>query len=304
MLRDLFVIDPPATRNEIETEKGGLLPGTGSWIFDPPEEKDGELDLQHPGKAYSIFSEWWTDDESQVLWIRGDPGKGKTILAISLIDEIRRRLGIQQQPNFNNHTLAYFFCVHNNEEKNHTAYIVRSLLWQVLSEQPRLATPFRQKYDKQKKEHLLSTSAAALHSLLEVFDRTLNDPRFHAYFVIDALDECSEESRDILKNYLKSLRTSKDEKVRSKIKWLVTVRNDIELWGGALTVSLEENSKHVNKAVDQYVGDRVKELALAKEYDCELRASVEKYLRERANGTFLWAALACKRAWGAQSQIS
>jgi hypothetical protein len=297
MLQDLSVIDPTTVKNEIETDKGELLPETGSWIFNNPsvEEKDDGMNLKDLRMAHSTFAMWWADDQSQVLWIRGDPGKGKTMLAISLIDEIKSRLGRQKFPSSDKHTLAYFFCIHTDDRKNHAAYILRSLLWQILREHPSLAKPLRLKYDSEK-EDIFSISKTGLQSLLVGLDHTTDNPNFHGYFVIDGLDECSEESRDIFLRYLEKVKTSNEGK-RGKIKWLVTVRNEVRLWDGALAISLEENAQHIEKAINQYVSQKVEALALDKaydDYDPTLRTSVENHLRERAKGTFLWVALACK----------
>ncbi|XDG07616.1 hypothetical protein ABKA04_007231 [Annulohypoxylon sp. FPYF3050] len=75
LIRGLFVLDPRLVRNQIEIDNGNVLPSTGSWLFNPPvgtseEAKANLQDLQSP---CSIFNKWWTDDQPQVLWIRGDP---------------------------------------------------------------------------------------------------------------------------------------------------------------------------------------------------------------------------------------
>ncbi|KAI1092789.1 ankyrin repeat-containing domain protein [Rostrohypoxylon terebratum] len=210
------------------------------------------------------------------------------MLAVSLIDELDRRIKDIKKQEPSKHVLAYFFCDHQVMERSHAAYVIRSLLWQVLSNFPELATPLCRKFEKQKSEGLFSTSDSALYLLLSVLKETCVDPKLRVYLVIDALDECSEGSRDILLKYLGSTQN------QLRIKWLITVRNDVELWGGALAVSLEDNKRFVDGAVDQYVSKKVQELASVKHYDDELRASVDKHLRQTADGTFLWVSLVCK----------
>ncbi|KAI1650964.1 ankyrin repeat-containing domain protein [Daldinia loculata] len=53
------------------------------------------------------------------------------MLAISLLDGLDRRLKILKQQTFEKHALAYFFCVHNDEKRSHTAGVVRPLLKKV-----------------------------------------------------------------------------------------------------------------------------------------------------------------------------
>jgi hypothetical protein len=59
----------PATT--IEQIKGGLLEGSYKWILDHPD-----------------FRAWSSEEQSRLLWIKGDAGKGKTILLIGIIKEM------------------------------------------------------------------------------------------------------------------------------------------------------------------------------------------------------------------------
>lgn len=152
------MINPLDVKARIIAKKDELLRGTGSWIYKQlaADEEDDQPDLQD---AASIFNKWTTDQQSSVLWIHGGPGKGKTMLAISLIDELSQHLtdGI---------ILAYFFC-ENSSEKSNAVYIVRTLLWQIIRQQPSLATYLREEYRTQKAA-LLSSSADGLSILLRV----------------------------------------------------------------------------------------------------------------------------------------
>jgi len=57
----------------IEQGKDKLLKDCYSWILDDPS-----------------FRRWRTQDDSKLLWISGDPGKGKTMMSVGLIDELSR----------------------------------------------------------------------------------------------------------------------------------------------------------------------------------------------------------------------
>jgi hypothetical protein len=69
-LSDLLLTDPRDDKLPIEQSKGGLLRESFCWV------------LEHP-----TFQQLWKDDESRLLWIRGDAGKGKTMLMIGIIEE-------------------------------------------------------------------------------------------------------------------------------------------------------------------------------------------------------------------------
>ncbi|KAK3900845.1 hypothetical protein C8A05DRAFT_16895, partial [Staphylotrichum tortipilum] len=54
--------------------KGGLLQDSYRWILDNPE-----------------FQQWRDNPKSRLLlWIEGDPGKGKTMLLCGIINELER----------------------------------------------------------------------------------------------------------------------------------------------------------------------------------------------------------------------
>jgi predicted ATPase len=59
----------------IERKKGGLLNDSFRWILDNPE-----------------FQRWREDERSQLLWIKGDAGNGKTMLMTGMINELQQRV--------------------------------------------------------------------------------------------------------------------------------------------------------------------------------------------------------------------
>ena len=87
-LRAWRLTDPREDRNRILDSKDPLLEGSCTWIFDDP-----------------AFTRWWNDDDCQILWIHGDPGKGKTMMIMALIDEILQRLKLNPASGM----LSYFF---------------------------------------------------------------------------------------------------------------------------------------------------------------------------------------------------
>ncbi|KAF4994655.1 hypothetical protein FGRMN_5652 [Fusarium graminum] len=287
MIQSLFVVDPPAVRSEIERNRGPLLPTTGHWIFDSTSSEDTQQDIE---TTPSIYQRWLEDSDEHVLWIRGDPGKGKTMLSMSLIDNLQQRFESNTKKPF----LGYFFCVYNDQTKNNVAYVIRCLLWQLLSQHSRLTIPFRRIYDTQAKEHLLSDSSAALSSLIRALDQILIDGNLRVYFVIDALDECSVESRDAFIAYLEQLKTSGNRSKHARIKWLITVRNDLQLPQNGLLINLEDHSDQLNRTITEYLAVKVEELSIVKSYKAEVQSAIKSRLSEAANGTFLYVSIVCQ----------
>jgi hypothetical protein len=73
-LSDLLLSDPRLDKERIKKSKGDLLEGSYAWIL-----------------KYTNFLRWRDSNETQLLWISSDPGEGKTMLMIALIDELSGR---------------------------------------------------------------------------------------------------------------------------------------------------------------------------------------------------------------------
>ncbi|KAK3364027.1 WD40-repeat-containing domain protein [Lasiosphaeria hispida] len=71
-LADLRSTDPREDKKRIEDSKGGLLRDTYRWVLDNAE-----------------FQQWRDGKDDRLLWIKGDPGKGKTMLLCGIIDELK-----------------------------------------------------------------------------------------------------------------------------------------------------------------------------------------------------------------------
>ncbi|EDN98235.1 hypothetical protein SS1G_13092 [Sclerotinia sclerotiorum 1980 UF-70] len=71
-LIDLRTTDPRLDKRRIEETKGGLLDNVYNWIFDN-----------------SDFQQWHFNRDNRLLWIKGDPGKGKTMLLCALSDILK-----------------------------------------------------------------------------------------------------------------------------------------------------------------------------------------------------------------------
>ncbi|EDN93035.1 hypothetical protein SS1G_08900 [Sclerotinia sclerotiorum 1980 UF-70] len=71
-LIDLRTTDPRLDKRRIEETKGGLLDNVYNWIFDN-----------------SDFQQWLSNQDNRLLWIKGDPGKGKTMLLCALSEILK-----------------------------------------------------------------------------------------------------------------------------------------------------------------------------------------------------------------------
>jgi predicted ATPase len=91
-LADLLLTDPRNEKTRIERTKGGLLGDSFRWIL-----------------GNSEFQRWCEGKQSQLLWIKGDAGKGKTMLMIGIIDELQQQVARSGKPSATE-VFSYFLC--------------------------------------------------------------------------------------------------------------------------------------------------------------------------------------------------
>lgn len=263
-LRDLRNTDPRDDKARIEAVKGGLLEDSYRWI------------LEH-----SEFQKWLNDESSRVLWIRGDPGKGKTMLICGIVDELNKT----------DAQLSYFFCQASDERINSATAVLRGLIYLIVDEQPPLLSHVQKKY-----KHVgdaLFKDVNAWSALSDIFLNMLKDISQQTYIVIDALDECVTDLAKLL-----DFITTKSA-VFSHVKWIVSSRNWPDIQERlATTQQISLYSKHnedsISTAVSAYIKHQVEWLAQKKGYSETTKAAVQQHLSSNSNNTFLWVALVCQ----------
>jgi hypothetical protein len=268
-LRDLCVTDPRNDKKRIEETKGGLLADSYRWVLDNV-----------------AFQQWQQNTHGRLLWVKGDPGKGKTMLLCGIIDELRSSMSRTA-------LLSYFFCQATDSRINSATAVLRGLLYMLVNQQPSLALHVRKKHDHAGKT--LFEDANAWVALTEIFIDMLRDPNLHpTYLIIDALDECITDRPKLLEF------VAKHSSASSCVKWIVSSRNwpeieaQLEQAGHKVRLSLELNAKSVAAAVRIFIQRKVDQLAQEKQYKPEIRHAVLQHLTSNADDTFLWVALVCQ----------
>ena len=262
-VRDLCRTTPEDDRRRIERTKGGLMEDVGDWIFDNDE-----------------FKTWKDAPQKQCLWIRGDPGKGKTMLMSGIIT----RLAKEQRP------VSYFFCQATDGRLNNAGGVLLGLVYCLLIQKPCLISHLRSTYEIRGRQMFDDTNAWG--TLATIFTEMCRDEDAQdVVFLIDALDEC----RTDLTWVLQLVATT-----HSNVRWIVSSRNELEveesmaLVDNTVPLKLELNQLTVSAAVETYIGRKVDDLSKTKSYTDEVKRTVQQYLSENAQGTFLWVALVCE----------
>ena len=260
----LHATDPVLDKKRIEEAKGGLLEGSYRWVLDSIE-----------------FKGWKTADNpgSQILWIRGNPGKGKTMLICGIIDELSKEV-------VNDSNVAYFFCQARDDRINNATAVVRGLIYMLVKQHSSLISHIPDGLPENENAWIQVRSV-----FLDILgDEALDSP----CLIIDALDECVTDLDKLLR-FLEELSTS-----HPHVKWLVSSRDWQNIREGLnmmthAKIDLELNGQSLSQAIEFFIQHKVKELSERKGYREDQRKMVQNHLESNANGTFLWVALACKQ---------
>ncbi|ORY15390.1 NACHT domain-domain-containing protein [Clohesyomyces aquaticus] len=265
-IKHLRLTDPRDDKKRIEETKGRLLEDSYRWILEN-----------------SDFRRWRDDPQSRLLWIKGDPGKGKTMLLCGIINELSKSMTKTDN-------LSYFFCQATDSRINNATAVLRGLLYLLVVQQPSLISHIRKKHDHAGKA--LFEDVNAWIALSEIFTSILQDPNLGStYLAVDALDECMVDLLKLL-DFI-----AQQSSASPRVKWIVSSRNwpaieeRLAKAGQRVRLSLELNAESVSAAVGVFIQQKVLRLSQDKKYDSRTREAVQHHLSTNADGTFLWVAL-------------
>jgi hypothetical protein len=273
--RAIFLTDPTIDRALLIQAKGHRIAGTCEWI-----EKD------------ETYTRWLHDDMQPLLWIRGSPGKGKTVLSIFLSEELEVRA-----------MTTYFFCRAEFERRNTAIGVLRGLIWHLMVQFTDTTRCSRVVLDALQTKHRTMDTDSPRHmeallssreTLWVLFTRLLSESRLERTFcILDGLDECDEDSQSWLVTKILSL---KNDGGKNGLKLIVTSRELINLRDcEQANLDLDRN-EGVSSDIKTFV--RIKCLELVKrislnsdhgeDSDHSLRKHIEETLLARSQDTFLW----------------
>jgi ankyrin repeat protein len=262
----LFLTDPEIDRAILVTAKGSRVPGTCEWIKE-------ELIYQR-----------WLEGNIPLLWICGGPGKGKTMLSVFLVEQLK-----QEQP-----AMSYF-CTSEDERRNKASAVLRSLLWQITGIHPDLAKHFLTHLGAGEfnAAERIEASLSSPETLWMTFIAICCDPRVSKFaFVLDGLDECDLKSRDWLSSKICDLRTVFDVQNICSPQ-IIIVSRDVPCLRLCNRLQLDpDHDGKIVKDVRSFISARVQKLWALGGFDERHRQRVENTPLERSEGTFLWVGFA------------
>ncbi|CAI0649715.1 unnamed protein product [Colletotrichum noveboracense] len=283
-LIDLKLSDPRLDKERIERTKGGLLKDSYLWILNNEE-----------------FQRWRTDFQNRLLWIRGDPGKGKTMLLCGIVDELNEESSGYQP--------IYFFCQATDSDLSTASAVLRGILYLILKKKPQLVKDLRETHDYCDRQ--LFECKNEWETLCDMIISVLANESFqNVVIIVDALDECT-TGVDKLLEFIHLLSSKAIRVIVSSRNWPTIERGIAAAAQQAAHVSLELNEQSISAAVVAFIEYKVSQLAQKHEYSAAKRDLVYRTLAENSHSTFLWAALVCQQLadnnindWDVESKLA
>ncbi|KAG2103465.1 uncharacterized protein F5147DRAFT_809212 [Suillus discolor] len=247
--------------------------GTGRWIF-------------HAEQYVA-----WNASDSAFLWLNGQPGSGKTILASAVIDEIQG--GGPADPQ----TLGYFYCDFRDDQTTNAAAVLRSLVvrllrqstgdWITKTHKPeqedsnaKVDFVFLNELGQQQRNgERCPTDLTFLRQLLVEASRLVYRP----VLVIDALDECKDYS-DLVDHLV-------DLAGNTQLRLFVTGRSELDIqkaFHDLPTILLKDSAEWMKADICAHITEQLKTQKRLSRLPETLRNLISEKLLEKAEGMFRW----------------
>ena len=273
----LFLTEPGDDRERIIHIKGPRVEGTCEWI-----------------KSSEVYQSW-LHSRSQLLWLSGGPGKGKTMLSIFIAEELERIAKQSQDVIF-----VQYFCDNKDGKRNTAIAILRGLIYQLLSLQPKL-------FDHILPDFLIQREAlftgSSFEALWRIFESMVRDVLGTVYCVLDGLDECEEKSLEtLLKKFKYLFSTTVSETSVCRLNLIAVSRDLPDFIPEALSsfprIRLDPDAEtEISSDILRFIKVKVDELSTYRRYPEPLYMRVKDVFLDRAKGTFLWVGIVAKELW-------
>lgn len=205
----------------------------------------------------------WYNIKGHSLICPGIPGAGKTVFSSVVVDFLQR------QCNEDSH-VAYLYCMYGKQKEQTAVHLLRSVLRQ-FSEQsylvPKSVSLLHKHHGTKQTRPTDDEIFATLLGVIRRLDR--------AFLVVDALDECSEET---YLDLLKELRKLQDS---TKLNLIATSRKSMEqdFWNPLV---LEIRAQGMD--IDRYLDARLRNLSSYVNRDNELKREIKAQIIQAADG--------------------
>lgn len=255
----------PASSQVLSSVIQNRLPGSGCWVEDR-------------------LRSWWQGPEP-LLWIHGGPGVGKSHLASKIITDLSKG---SLAP-----TVASFFFKNNDVDLRCLNKALRTLAWEVATEQPSFAVEAEQFCLK---EEPGSNHALWANLFLKYF--TQGSPANKTCLIIDGIDEAEPREQEILFNCLEeAFSEARPEGQHASLRIVLlsrdSVRSLFEEHSLECVPEIEVGDVQTKDDLHQYVSQKLQKTKLFRGYP-NLLEEVIYDIKQKAEGLWEWANLVIK----------
>ena len=235
-------------------------PGTGAWIFED-----------------RAFKDWKASVQTSTLCCRGIPGCGKTVLASTIIDELR------SSEAGTDHRVIYYYCDYANQLTLQPNQIFGTLLRQsIVNDEIPEAIEKRIPLG-----YIESGQSLELNDLVDLLCLAFRHSRLH-YIILDGLDECGKEARAKVMSVLDRLSGLGS----ALLKTLILCREEDQLLRTLNQVPQIKISPEASKGdIESFVVGSVKTRIKSRQLrirNPKLEGEIVSELVSKAHGMFLW----------------
>ncbi|KAF9224620.1 ankyrin [Gyrodon lividus] len=217
----------------------------------------------------------WRRGDIPFLWLEGKPGSGKSVLASSVIHDLKRS-------RYDEEVLVFFYCDFRNERSTSAPEVMRSLLTQLL----RLANvddvDCRDSVPELVEREAEGTEPPNDMKLLTCLVRSAAKLHQQPLIVIDALDECKDVEK--LLNALKELNDG-------HIRLFVTSRLERiirDTLSDFPSISLQKMTRAVSADMERHIRKELDSRQWLRTLAPGLKKEVRSVLLDTADGMFRW----------------
>ena len=231
------------------------LDGTGSWFL-----------------ASDEYNEWKSSNTSDLLWVSGKPGCGKSVLAAVIVADLKLELEPQS-------AIAYAFCRREDRSSQSPAAILGSLASQISQQQDGINSEIEKEFSSSK--HGEEPSQRTIRMLM----RSVLSYSTKLFIVVDGLDEC--ENNDQL---AQDLRDFVQQNSTSAVKIIILSRHEY---------LLEECFKPYRRIQPDLGANEIDlkayiESLFPDDSEANVNQEIRKECVAKADGMFLWVKLLWK----------
>ncbi|KAJ7879052.1 ankyrin repeat-containing domain protein [Mycena olivaceomarginata] len=229
--------------------------GTGTWLLQ------------------NRLIEQWRLGTPRIVWCRGMPGAGKTVLSSMVVDDLRANLDSQSVG------VAVIYLNHKETEIQTPSNLLAAL-WRQLTFGRPLSPDAHQMYAKHREQR----TRPSLDDIYSLLCSTLSELA-NAFIIIDALDEYPESQRDILLHYLSTLPPTARIMLTSRPH--ITIKHVI---ADSEALEIRATEDDIRRYVNAQISKSVR-LCNHISNRPELREEIETNIVQRSDGMFLLAKL-------------